>query len=295
MNWRDFPPLSALRAFAATAEHGSFSGAARALNVTHAAVVQQVRALEARLSLPLVQREGRGLRLTQEGALLAEALTEGFTRIAAALSALQSESAARPLRVTLTASFATQWLMPRLKRFWDKHPEIALTLLPESQVIDLRAQRMDLGIRYGTGDWPGMEARYLAPADLMIAGAPALTKGRRLSPAEMAAMDWVLLSDWPEQDEYLRQLGLNRLKLPRTEFPSEDLSIAAARQGLGLIVDHRVLLEEDLAAGRLTLVQESPGQGAAYYIVTPPGVMRPDLRRFVTWLLSEAEEGAKKP
>jgi LysR family glycine cleavage system transcriptional activator len=72
--------------------------------------------------------------------------------------------------VTLTASFAAQWLMPRLKDFWEKFPDIGLSLHPDSRVVDLHRERMDLGIRYGNGDWPGLESSYLASARLVIAG-----------------------------------------------------------------------------------------------------------------------------
>ena len=82
IDWRNLPPLTALRAFAAVAELGGFSQAARALNVTHAAVAQQVRALESHLDTPLVSRDGRGMTLTEEGAALARSLTDGFATIA---------------------------------------------------------------------------------------------------------------------------------------------------------------------------------------------------------------------
>lgn len=288
-DWRSIPSLTALRAFAATAELRSFSQAARVLNVTHAAVAQQVRALEDHLGRPLVQREGRGVGLTVDGEQLAEALGEGFGAIQRGLEALRAGEADRPVRVTLTASFAAQWLMPRLKDFWDKHPDIGLSLHPEARVVDLHRERMDLGLRYGNGDWPGLETQYLASARLVIAGAPALIGDRKeLTTADFGEMDWVLSRSWPEQDAYLRQLGLDPETLSRTDINSEELAIAAARQGLGLVVDTAALIESDVAEGRLRIVHESREKLPAYFIVSLPGPKRAAARAFLKWLQSQS-------
>lgn len=287
-DWRSIPSLTALRAFAATAELRSFSQAARVLNVTHAAVAQQVRALEDQLGRPLVQREGRGVSLTTDGEQLAEALGEGFGAIQRGLEALRAGEADRPVRVTLTASFAAQWLMPRLKDFWEEQPDIGLSLHPDSKVVDLHRERMDVGIRYGSGDWPGLEVQYLASARLVIAGAPSLIGDKtRMTTAELADMDWVLSRSWPEQDALLRQLGLDPDALSRTDISSEELAIAAARQGLGLVVETAALIESDVADGRLRIVHEALEKLPAYFIVTLPGPKRAAARAFLKWLKSQ--------
>ena len=285
-DWRSLPSLTALRAFAATAELRNFSQAARVLNVTHAAVAQQVRALEEQLGRPLVQREGRGVSLTADGEQLAEALGEGFGAIQRGLEALRAGEADRPVRVTLTASFAAQWLMPRLKDFWRKHPDIGLSLHPDSKVVDLHRERMDLGIRYGNGEWPGVEAEYLTSARLVIAGAPSLIGDRELTVPEMAEMDWILSRNWAEQDAYLRQLGMDPTTLSSTDISNEELALAAARQGLGLVVESVALIESDVAEGRLQIVHESREKLPAYFIVTLPGPKRAAARAFLKWLKS---------
>jgi len=287
-DWRNIPSLTALRAFEATADLRSFSQAARVLNVTHAAVAQQVRALEEHMGRPLVQREGRGVGLTADGEQLAEALREGFGAIQRGLEALRAGEADRPVRVTLTASFAAQWLMPRLKDFWEQQPDIGLSLHPDSKVVDLHRERMDLGIRYGNGDWPGLETQYLASARLVIAGAPSLIGDKtELTTDELAEMDWVLSRSWPEQDALLRQLGLDPETLSRTDINSEELAIAAARQGLGLVVETAALIESDVADGRLRIVYESREKLPAYFIVTLPGPKRAAARAFLKWLKSQ--------
>ena len=289
IDWRSLPSLTALRAFAATAELRSFSQAARALNVTHAAVAQQVRALEDQLGRPLVQREGRGVSLTTDGEHLADALNEGFSAMQRGLEALKAGEADRPVRVTLTASFAAQWLMPRLKDFWEKFPDIGLSLHPDSRVVDLHRERMDLGIRYGNGDWPGAESVYLASARLVIAGAPSLI-GKRdaLTIEDMRDFDWILSRSWPEQDTYLRRIGLDPDTLSRTDINNEELAIAAARQGLGLVVESAALIDSDVADGRLRIVHESREKLPAYFIVTLPGPKRAAARAFLKWLKSQS-------
>lgn len=287
-DWRSIPSLTALRAFAATAELRNFSQAARVLNVTHAAVAQQVRALEEALGRPLVQREGRGVSLTSDGEQLAQALGEGFGAIQRGVEALRAGEADRPVRITLTATFAAQWLMPRLKDFWERHPDIGLSLHPDSKVVDLHRERMDLAIRYGNGDWPGVEAAYLTSARLVIAGAPSLIGDRIPTVEEMAGMDWVLSRNWAEQDAYLRQLGLEPSALSSTDISSEELALAAARQGLGLVVESVALIESDVAEGRLRIVHEASEKLPAYFIVTLPGPKRAAARAFLKWLATKA-------
>ncbi|MGL4321134.1 MAG: LysR family transcriptional regulator, partial [Paracoccaceae bacterium] len=168
VDWAAFPSLTSLRAFEAVARLRSFSGAARALNVTHAAVAQQVRALEAHLGLALVNKAGRGLALTREGEALAATLTEGFRVIAKGLATLADRGREASVHISLTSGFAAQWLMPRLRGFWTAHPDIALTMHPDPNVVDLARDGMDVAIRYGMGNWPGVEAEYLTSARMVI-------------------------------------------------------------------------------------------------------------------------------
>lgn len=284
------PPLTALRAFEAVARTGGFSAARRELNVTHAAVAQQVRALERHLGQPLAQRDGRGLALTPEGLRLAAALREGFGTIATAVADLVEADRDRPLRISVTHSFAAQWLMPRLGGFWARHPEIALSLHPDNRVVDLAAERMDLAIRCGRGDWPGLEVELLTPAHFAVVGAPALLgTAQALTPAEMARYPWVIESGWPEQLAWLRSLGIDPDAIETHEVPTEDLALSAARQGYGLHVELSTLLEDELSAGRLRAVYRArPEDAMSYWLVTRPGPRKPALKTFLRWLKSVA-------
>jgi LysR family glycine cleavage system transcriptional activator len=124
---------------------------------------------------------------------------------------------------------------------------------------------------------------------MAIAAAPDLLDGREsLSTAEMQEMEWILARDWPEQENYLRSLGLDPRTLSRTDFVNEELSLAAARQGLGLVVESLALMEDDLEEGRLILLHDSKDRLPAYFIVTSPGPQRAATRAFLKWLESAA-------
>ncbi len=175
--WRTMPPLSALRAFAAFAETGSVTAAGARLNVSHAAVSQQLRQLEGYLGLALLDRQGRGMALTAEGQRLAEAVAAGFGGIARVIEQLTGDEADRPLRITTTANFAAGWLMPRLADFRGRHPEISLTIDPSPVVQPIGPGGIDLALRYGKGVWPGLEARLVVSTPVIVVAAPGLVGG----------------------------------------------------------------------------------------------------------------------
>lgn len=288
IDWRRMPSLSTLRAFAATAQEGGFSAAARQLNVTHAAVAQHVRAFEEHLGLPLVWRDGRRIRLTPEGERLARALTEGFATMQDAIVALRDQNADRPLSVTLPPAFAAEWLMPRLAGFWKRHPEIPLSLLPEHRIVDLREAGAALGIRFGDGKWPGVISEFLVEAPQIVVGAPELLGGRRsLSLREMSMLPWVREGDWPEQMQLLESIGLQPAALRFTDFPNEELALSAAREGLGLHLESAALVDEDIRNGWLVKIHEIRDESLGYYIVRPPGPITPAAQIFMTWLKSQ--------
>jgi LysR family glycine cleavage system transcriptional activator len=283
------PSLTALRAFDAVARGGGFSAAARALNVTHAAVAQQVRALERDLGVTLLYRQGRGLALTDEGETLATALKESFAQIAAAVAQITGPAQSRPLRVTMTPSFASQWLMPRLRGFWAAHPDVPLTLHPDKRLVDLHREGMDLAIRFGDGHWPGLTVDLLTPAAYAVVAAPALLNGRtHLTRDDMRGMPWVIEDDWPEQTLWLRRFGIDPDGLTGLRVPTEELALEAARQGFGLHLELPALIEDDLARGRLVKVHQGDAEGLGYFLVTRPGPVKPALRLFTRWLRSVA-------
>ena len=148
MDWLRLPPLNSLRAFAAVANAGSYAGAADHLNVTQAAVSQQVKALESRIGVVLVDRVGRSIELTPSGARLARDLEAGFDIIGRGVERMNEEAALRPVQVTMPPAFAVEWLMPRVDEFQRANPGITLMLNPTSQIVELRPGGIDVAIRY---------------------------------------------------------------------------------------------------------------------------------------------------
>lgn len=288
MDWRRIPSLTSLRAFEAVARTSGFSVAARELNVTHAAISQQVRGLEAELGVPLVIRSGRGMELTVQGEALAAALSEGFGTIEAAIMTLAAHDKDRPVRVTATAAFTSEWLMPRLRDFWKAHPDIAISLHPDPRPVDLRRDGMDLGVRYGRGNWPAVQAQLLTSARMVVAADPSLVpEPGPLSLERLQSLPWVLMSDWPEQRAWLESIGLDLSRLHVTVVLTEELAMTAARQGLGLVVQDRALVDQDIASGRLTLVHDRADTLPAYFLVTAPGPLRRPAQIFYDWLVSQ--------
>jgi LysR family transcriptional regulator, glycine cleavage system transcriptional activator len=284
-DWIKFPSLAALRAFEAAARLGGFSAAARSLSVTHAAVAQQVRALERELGEALVFREGRSLGLTDKGRALASELTAGFIAIQAATHAVRANSD-RPVAITLSPSFAVNWLMPRLGSFWRDHPEIQLSLQPDHRVVDLAREGFDLGIRFGRGHWPGVETQLLTSAHYVIVASPEfLARRGPLTQTMFAEAPWVLEPDWPEHRQWLAsQTRLDPSVLKITEYATDEMALQAARQGFGLHVSSFALVAEDVRQGRLQIACETKEDAPAYYVVTPLGPRREATRTFIRWL-----------
>jgi LysR family glycine cleavage system transcriptional activator len=288
IDWLRFPPLSALRALEATVRLGGFSAAARALNVTHAAVAQQVRGLEAHLGYPLVHREGRTLSVTDEGNRLARGANEGFSGIQIALREIEGRRGGRTLTVTMTPVFAERWLMPRLKGFLSAHPEVSLSLRPDGRVTDLRREGVDLGIRYGDGHWAGVESEYLVSARFVVVATPELAGALDdFGPETLSRQPWVIEEGWPEPESWLLSHGIDISMAPHTVIPTGELALSAARQGLGLLVTSAALIEGDVAENALVVILDSRDQTPAYFLVSPYGPQSPAARIFVKWLKAQ--------
>ena len=287
----DLPSLSALRAFETAARLTSYSAAARELNVTHAAIAQHVRKLERIYQCSLMQRAGQTMQPTPEGLELADGLAAGFAAISQASQRLMERSAEQPLSLTTTASFAEHWLLPRLAGFWRDHPDIPLSLSTENDVADLRRGGFGLAIRYGHGTWPGVESRFLAPADTVIVGTPDLLAGLQTPVKDIRALQafpWIYDPSYPDYMYWCESLGLQRKGLRIQGFPGSTLTLKAGRSGLGLVVCPRAVVSDDLERGDLQLAFRSTDDALAYYIVTLPDVISPARDTFVKWLVRQA-------
>ncbi|MCQ0093783.1 LysR family transcriptional regulator [Roseovarius sp. M141] len=292
MDWLALPPLTALRAFAALAQAGSVSGAGAQLNVSHAAVSQQVRQLEAHMGLALTRRDGRGLSLTAEGVQLAEALTEGFGAIGQRVAALTGADAQRPLQISVTPQFAASWLMPRLRSFQASHPGVDLMVHPSPQRADPTPGGVDIAIRFGLGHWPGLEAELLIPTDIVVVAAPSLVGERQfIDREELLEYPWLSELDTSPASDWMFRAGLNELRGTSVTQVPGNLMLDGARAGHGIAVLTSSSVEDDVAAGRLRVLFCDAGE-TGYFIVTREGVMRPQAKAFLRWLRAQRPHGA---
>lgn len=288
INWLVMPPLTALRAFAALADTGSASAAGEALNVSHAAISQQIKALEAHMGVALVDRSGRELALTREGRDLADALSAGFGSIARTVESLTGADANRPLQITMTPSFAAHWLMPRLSDFRQAHPDIDIMIDPTPQVTRLEPGGLDIAVRYGTGHWPGLDAHLLFRSPIVAVAAPDLVRDRQVSePADLIGLPWLQEYGTNEASDWLRKRGVCKDREGGLTQVPGNLLLDGLRNGYGVAVTVHDWVCQDIAAGRLLELFRDEGE-AGYHIVTRPGPLRPNARAFAAWLRRQA-------
>jgi LysR family transcriptional regulator, glycine cleavage system transcriptional activator len=288
---RLMPPLNALRAFEAAARHMNFINAANELSVTPSAVSHQVKSLEDWAGLPLFRREGRGIVLTEAAQKFLPSISSAMDQIALAARKLR---AADPglgwLTVAMMPSFAAKWLVPRLPAFRAAHPAIDIWIATFESQSGALAPEVDVAVRYGKGDWPGLVATKVLSEDIYPVCAPDLAV-RLKSPDDLAAV--TLLHDELREDwaMWLAAAGVSWIDSHRGPgFDDSGLLIQAAVEGLGVALGRSALVEDDLADGRLAR-PFALGLPAAsgYYLVHPAGAeIQPKVKAFRDWMLAEA-------
>ena len=302
MGMRSIAHLNALRAFEASARHQSFSLAAQELNVTPAAVGQLVRTLEDWLGSPLFVRStsGRARLVTTEVAEQAlPDIRAGLERLAVGLERLRSGSAGGVLTVTVSPAFAAKWLLPRIERFQAAWPETDLRLDTSLKPVDFVAQRIDVGVRYGRGQWPGLAAEKLMDEEVYPVCAPALLATATLqAPGDLRGQ--VLIHDqsvdtstgFASWQAWLRHAGVQGVPTDRgLRINNSAAVLQAAIDGQGVALARSVMAHDDLAAGRLVRLfpQVRLESALAYYVVyRPECIAQPKVAAFRDWLLREA-------
>ncbi|MDX7993070.1 transcriptional regulator GcvA [Xenorhabdus sp. Reich] len=249
------PPLNALRVFDAAARHLSFTKAAEELFVTQAAVSHQMKSLEDFLGLKLFRRRNRSLLLTEDGQSYYLDIKEIFTAINDATRKLLARSAKGALTVSLSPSFAIQWLVPRLSGFNQSFPGIDVRIQAVDREEDKLADDVDVAIFYGRGNWPGLRTDRLYPEYLLPVCSPALLTGDRplKTPSDLAKH--TLLHDSSRRDwqAYIRQLDMQQqINVQQGPiFSHSAMVIQAAVHGLGVALANNVMAQNEIDAGRL--------------------------------------------
>lgn len=296
------PPLKAIRYFESAARHLSFTKAAQELYVTHSAISHQIKALEEWLGVKLFRRLNRRLVLTEAGQTYVKPVHEAFERLADASRLLRAREQGGALTVSVMPSFAAKWLVPRLRSFRERHPEIDVRISATEQLVEFSRDDVDIAIRYGRGNWPGLRIEPLLHETLFPVCSPKLLTGAPplREPADL--LQHVLLndSDW-RQDWWVRWLAAAGIesKIPRRalSFNYSNLMLQAAIDGLGVALTQEALAGDDLAAGRLVRpFALSLSSDYGYYVVAPDETAdRPKVAAFRNWLLSEARTSSARP
>ena len=295
---RTLPSLNALRAFEAVARHMSIAGAADELHVTSAAVSHQIRHLEDHLGMPVFQRDGRNLSLTDAGQAGLPSIREGFALLTAAMDAIDSLGETGSLSISVAPSFATKWLLPRLHRFEAQHPEIDVRVNASMQLCDFAKEGIDVAIRYGAGSYSDLVAEKLIHESLIPVCSPEwLASGPPLRKPDDLKAHTLLHDDSPDNDPscpswemWLRAAGVDAIDVSRgPRFNQSSLVLEAAMLGRGIALAKSTLAAADIASGRL--VRPLPGHspvGFAYYLVAPKSKLNlPKVSFFRDWLWEE--------
>jgi LysR family transcriptional regulator, glycine cleavage system transcriptional activator len=290
---RRLPALNALRAFEAAARHESFTRAAEELCVTQGAVSHQVKALELELGVKLFNRERQRLVITDAGREYLTVLRDALDRIALGTERLLQRQKAGVLTVSTSPDFAAKWLVHRLGRFAEAHPEIDLRVSATLHHVDFAREDVDLAVRHGDGNWPGLEAVRMSPEELFAVCSPKLLAGRaRLKkPADILKLPLLHLNDRRGWSRWLEAAGVAHSELTQGPILNRDsMVIDAAVDGQGVVLTRTTLAAWDLINGRLVRpFAVTLRTTKNYWIVCPKATASlPKVALFRDWLLSEA-------
>lgn len=291
--------LNALRAFEAAARQLSFAAAATELNVTPSAISQQIRTLEEYLEVPLFVRSKVGISLTPQARDAYPAIREGLEQLAIGLERLRSSAHDRLVTLTAPPSFAAQWLLPRIDRFREQHPDLEIRLDVSDRLADFVTEGIDIGVRYGLGGYAGLEADKLLNEEVTPVCSPKLLP----PPPGVADEHWLarmtLIHDttsefdptFPTWHDWLRARGISNVDATRgLRMNSTLLAIQAAIDGQGITLARTIIADRDVRAGRLaTPIPQTERTRCAYYVVYLPKTLASRKVQAVRdWLFAEA-------
>ncbi|AHD03396.1 LysR family transcriptional regulator (plasmid) [Leisingera methylohalidivorans DSM 14336] len=269
----------------------SFAEAGEELGVTATAISHQIRHLEAYLGFQLVERRPRQIALTPAGHELFPKLQTAFDILGEAFTMLDKDVSQSLVRVTTTYAFAERWLVPRLSDFFEKHGDIRVEVETDDDVLDLRADRLDVAIRYGSQDAASEEAEILfsdryIPVSLADRPDAVLQKcrllGFRWRNPDMGGPTW---------EQWFKDAGEQFPSGRITRFSDESAAFNALDQGLGLLLSSSVLVDEGLQSGRYRKIPGPELRGFAYCLVLNPlSRNKHGVKTFADWVRRTAKQ-----
>jgi LysR family transcriptional regulator, glycine cleavage system transcriptional activator len=292
------PPLNALKAFEAAARHESFTRAAEELCVTQGAVSHQVKALEAELAIKLFNRERQRLNITEAGRDYLTVVRDALDRIAVGTERLLQRQSAGVLTVSTSPDFAAKWLVHRLGHFAEAHPSIDLRVSAAMHHVDFAREDVDMAVRHGDGNWPGLDAVQLSTEQLFVICSPKLLSGRRLGkPADLLKFPLIHLDSRADWTRWLRATGLSDDQVKHGPVLNRaSMVIDAAINGQGIALARTTLAAWDLINGRLVRpFSETLRLSKTYWIICPRATSNlPKIVTFRDWLLAEAAQDLRQ-
>jgi LysR family glycine cleavage system transcriptional activator len=291
MTEKKLPPLNGLRAFEAVARNLSVKLAADELCVTPAAVSQLLKGLESYLGVALFTRANRGIHLTQAGADYLPAIRNAFKQIGDATRRIAKVAETGSLTISVTPSFATFWLIPRLQRFHDKHRDIDLRLMTGKEPVDFSHGVMDMAIRHGTGQHGKSYCERLCAVDLIPVASPTLIARIGMPEAASDLTRWPLLHEVERMNWHLwfQAQSVHNVSAPRgTAFDDCGMMLTAiiAGQGAGLVP--AAMSAPGLSDNRLVKLWDfARPDDYAYHLVLPDEDYGPKVGAFREWIIGE--------
>jgi LysR family glycine cleavage system transcriptional activator len=295
------PPLNAVRVFEAAARHLNFSLAAEALHVTPSAVSHAVKSLEQFLGTALFHRDARGVSLTPAGQAFLPPIRDALDQVRQAARSVALDHTERPLTVSAAPALAVGWLIPRLGKFQLAHPDIDLRLSAAMAMVDLHRSDIDVAIRTGGGDWPGLTSHFLMAEALVALCSPALTEGPDGIKAPQDLTQATLIHELPRLGQWRSWFNAAGVDHPDPErgpkLETSALAVDAAISGLGVALANKRFVAGHLAAGRLVIPFDVEALGRYDFYLAYPSEQAevPRIAAFRDWLLVEtaAERSAR--
>ena len=296
-SFRKLPPLNALAAFEAVARHGSFTKAASELFLTHSAISQRVTQLEKHLKVRLLARSTRAIELTPAGARYLESVRDALSTLALASDRF-SETEPRQIRLSVVPILASHWLIHRLRSFHRLHPNIELDIQSSTTLANVKSGEVDVAIRWGKGDWPGVEKVKLFSDELIPVCSKSYLKeiGTPRFPGDLERAV-LLRHSYQRWKPWFDKAGLDWPEpMHGPVFNDSSLMMQAAADGHGIALGRRMLTEDLLEQGLLVRLFDISAfiEEAFYVVFLKESLERSEVSAFVDWIKSAAEEEVSK-
>jgi len=293
----DLPSLTALAVFEASARHLSFKLAAAELNVTPGAVSKQIKFIEDELGMPLFSRLGAGVSLTTGGEDLYAVLSSSFSRTAEVIRTIKRGDRSRNVTIACTDAFGGMWLIPRMRDFWERFPEVAVDHLISDNPRDYRRAEVELRVRYGAGAWADETAELLMDETIYPVCGPSFAAKHRDATAEslpdlpLLHVDWAD-PEWADWDEVFRRAQIPHGPNKGRRFSKFSVALQAAQADQGVAVGWDQLVRPMIKEGKLVRLTDlkMPAPGGYYLTWNDRRTLSPAAETLRTWLREMAQQ-----